>query len=309
MCDNDAGAIPESAPPPVEEGAPLWTVTFGDMMSLLLTFFILMFSMSELKMERFLLASQSLREAMGGTAETPIDDPMGLMPDPVDPDLHMQNPGKAPGASESGTEGITAGTSWIDAFAEAYLESIAGKLEAFVEEQQLQDRLSVQRTGDGVFLRIETLALFQPGSAAVGTEGVEILSRLSEILRTIPVTVVISGHADNQPIRTATFPSNWELSAARAGGVARILIDHGHDPELLKVEAWGEYRPVAPNDTPEGRALNRRVELFYARSEVMAKARELLAASAAVAEDEAEGGEAAEEGVAQGAEDRGTGPN
>ena len=97
--DEDPGppVQEEESQLPVEEGAPLWTVTFGDMMSLLLTFFILLFSMSELKMERFLLASQSLRQAMGGTATENIEDPMGLMPDPVDPDLNLQAPGTTEG--------------------------------------------------------------------------------------------------------------------------------------------------------------------------------------------------------------------
>ena len=88
LADQDFRPNPDegASTPTVEEGAPSWTVTFGDMMSLLLTFFILLFSMSELEMDRFLLASQSLREAMGGTAPEAITDPTGLMPDPVDPE-------------------------------------------------------------------------------------------------------------------------------------------------------------------------------------------------------------------------------
>jgi len=77
--------------------------------------------------------------------------------------------------------------------------------------------------------------------------------------------VIVSGHTDNVPIRSAAFASNWELSAARAAGVARTLVGRGRDPSAVTVEAFGEYRPLATNDTPEGRAQNRRVEVYYSR--------------------------------------------
>ncbi|MFQ5538047.1 MAG: flagellar motor protein MotB [Gemmatimonadota bacterium] len=273
-------AFEETKCPEVEEGAPLWTVTFGDMMSLLLTFFILMFSMSELKMERFLLASQSLREAVGGTAEQPMEDPMGLMPDPVDPDLQLQNPGAGEDAADAPASG--AGTAivemadWRDIFADAYMEALARKLETFVEAQALGRLVEVARDADGVYLRIQTLALFASGSGTLEEPGRVILKKLSEVIKDVEVPVVVSGHADNRPIRTARFASNWELSAVRAAGVARTLVDEGHDPELLQVEAYGEYRPVASNETPEGRARNRRVELFYARQNIIEAAAELM---------------------------------
>ena len=113
----------ESSGAPVEEGAPTWVVTFGDMMSLLLTFFILMFSMSEVKQDRFLLAAQSLREAMGSTAEVPTDTPLGLMPDEVDPELDLSNPGLNNGATTSLVDG-EGGEDVIDVFAEAYMKMI-----------------------------------------------------------------------------------------------------------------------------------------------------------------------------------------
>ncbi|MFC1662096.1 flagellar motor protein MotB [Gemmatimonadota bacterium] len=82
------------------------------------------------------------------------------------------------------------------------------------------------------------------------------------------VGVVVSGHADNQPIRSGLFGSNWELSAARAAGVARSLVADGHSPDLVRVESYGEFKPIADNATVEGRAKNRWVELFYARNDV-----------------------------------------
>lgn len=266
-------------PPPPEEGAPLWTVTFGDMMSLLLTFFILLFSMSELKMDRFLLASQSMREAMGGTQVDPNDDPMGLMPDPVDPDLEMQNPGLSEGSlqvegkGEGPTDQSSDGTpDWAERLAEAYMEMIARRLEEFVEEHGLQETITVDREPEGVYLRIQSVVLFESGSGSVQPAGRTILETLSQITREIDVRVIISGHADDRPIRTPQFASNWELSAARAAGVARSLVGHGHAPTMLRVESWGEYQPIADNDSAEGRARNRRVELLYSKKDILEQA-------------------------------------
>lgn len=277
----------ESVPEEVEEGAPLWMATFGDMMSLLLVFFILLYSMSELKVERFLLASQSLNEAIGGTRTEPIEDPMGLMPDPVDPELALENPGMDPGANPEGgeteapVEGAESGAAgedgsddaWLETFTDAYLEMIARQLEAYVEEHQLQDRVRVVREGEGVYLRIETVVLFGSGEAKIRPSGGELIGYLSRITRELAVPVSVSGHADNVPISTPQFASNWELAAARAAGVARILVEGGQDPRSLRVESYGAFRPVASNGTAEGRSENRRVELFYSRDEVRAAAR------------------------------------
>lgn len=255
--DDAAGGLP------VEEGAPLWMATFGDMMSLLLCFFILMFSMSELKMERFQLAAQSMNQAMGSTSPEPVESPMGLMIEEADPDLQLENPGLSPGATKSPVAADGQDETMIDRISKAYLEMIAERLRQFVAEEGLDRDVEVERNEDGVYLRMRAAALFPPGQATARGEGVGIIERLAGVTRSLNVPVIISGHADNQPIATASFPSNWELSAARAAGVARIMIDEGQSPLLARVESYGEFDPVADNTTAEGRARNRRVELYY----------------------------------------------
>lgn len=261
---QDAGAGP-----PVEEGAPTWVVTFGDMMSLLLTFFILMFSMSELKRERFLLASQSLREAMGSTAEVPAEDPVGLMPDPVDPELELANPGMNNGATAALVDGENPGEDPIDVFTSAYMAMIEQRLRELVEASGLgPESVEVVTEEDGVYLRIRDAALFATGEAIVRTEARELIASLSQVTSELGVPTIVSGHADSRPISTAAFPSNWELSAARAAGVARVLVAGGQDPETVRVQSFGEHRPVADNATAEGRARNRRVEVFFSRDAI-----------------------------------------
>lgn len=242
----------------VEEGAPLWTTTFGDMMSLLLTFFVLLYSMSELKQERFLQASQSLREAMGGTAAEVPEDPMALVDEALDPEMFLEN-------AEAGSPG----DAMLEAVTDAYMEVIAKRLERFIDENELHDVFSVDRAQDGVYLRMQSSALFASGSGTLEPRAVPMLGYLAEITTTIDVRSVVSGHADNQPISTPQFASNWELSAARAAGVARHLVAAGQDPEMVRVESFGEFKPVESNATPEGRARNRRVEVFFARDDIL----------------------------------------
>ena len=262
----------EASGPPVEEGAPSWTVTFGDMMSLLLTFFILLFSMSELEMEKFLLASESLREAMGGTNEEAITDPTGLLPDSVDPELNMEKPGSEEGAVQRPPASLGLEGEVLEEFADSYLDVIRERLQRFVDENGLAETVAVDKEDEGVFLRMESGTLFGSGEAVIRTDARKVLSYLSDITRELNVAVVVAGHADNQPIRSSTFASNWELSAARAAGVARHLVGDGHPPTMIRVESYGEFRPVADNDTPQGRARNRRVELFYSREDVRSAA-------------------------------------
>jgi chemotaxis protein MotB len=268
--EHQAFTAEEPTAPPAEEGAPTWTVTFGDMMSLLLTFFILLFSMSELEVEKFLLASQSLREAMGGTSTEDVLDPAGLMPDSVDPELYLESGGNPESSLANATSGLQGEI--LEEFADSYLEVIQERLQKFVEENQLEETVRVDKEEEGVFLRMETGALFGSGEAGIKTEGREALRYLSEITRELNVGVVVAGHADNQPIRSPTYASNWELSAARAAGVARYLVQDGHPATMVRVESYGEFKPIADNSTPEGRARNRRVELFYSREDIRSAA-------------------------------------
>jgi chemotaxis protein MotB len=221
--------------------------------------------MSELKMERFLLASQSLREVMGSTADEPVEDPLGLVSEVADPEAQLQNAGP----TESAAPGGEGERDFTESLVEAYLRMIEDRLREFIDRNGLQETFEVVRDGEGVYLRIQSQALFASGSAELEPGARELVRFLGEAIADFEVRAVVSGHADDRPIGGGPFASNWELSAARAAGVAAALVARGHDPRLLKVESFGEWRPIADNATPEGRARNRRVELFYARSDVL----------------------------------------
>jgi len=240
--------LPESVPEEVEEGAPAWVLTFGDLMSLLLTFFILLFSMSSVESEKFKAAAQSLQEAFG------VADGEGFDTDAT-PLLSDSIPIAGPAS---------------DMIVDDILEEIRRELQQFVTDNQLEDKVLVAKEAEGVFLRMQSQALFVSGSAGVEPAGAEILELLGDITRLIEVPVSVTGHTDDTPMNSgsAGYRSNWELSAARAAGVARALVERGQDGALVTVESYGENRPIASNDTPAGRAENRRVELYYSRQGV-----------------------------------------
>ncbi len=252
-----------------EEGAPTWIVTFADMMSLLLTFFILMYSMSEVKVDRFLLASESLREAMGSTAEVPTETPMGLMPEEVDPELDLSNPGMNDGATDALVDGEGDSDDYLDVFAEAYMKMIEERLRSLVEASGIDaSSVEIVTEEEGVYLRIRDAALFASGQARLLSKSHELIVALAGVTAELDIPTIVSGHADSRPISTAAFPSNWELSAARAAGVARLLVMSGQDPETVRVQSFGEFKPVGDNETAEGRARNRRVEVFFSRDHI-----------------------------------------
>jgi chemotaxis protein MotB len=126
----------------------------------------------------------------------------------------------------------------------------------------IQKGLVVVRRGKN-WLEVEIKAdiLFPSGVATIAQDSVPVLQRLAGILKPFPNAMRIEGHTDNQPISTVAFPSNWELSAARAASVVYLFMQSGVAPQRMSVEGFGEYRPVASNDTAEGRNRNRRVVL------------------------------------------------
>jgi chemotaxis protein MotB len=144
---------------------------------------------------------------------------------------------------------------------EANYESLVGALGAVVAEQDI----AIEQMKYGVRLEIPQDVLFATGSAQLGESGREVLVEVAEKLVDVPYQVVVAGHSDNVPIGPslrARFSSNWELAAARAAEVTEFLQSQGVPPTRLIAVSFGEYRPIASNDTTEGRAENRRIELL-----------------------------------------------
>ncbi len=225
-------------PMPEDEGmpgAPQWMTTYGDMVTLLLTFFILMFAMSTINEQKFMQAAASLQQALG------------VLPRTVSVIGEM--------SPAIGTAGVA--RQQID-----MLKSLEQIAEVF-QEESLQDLASVEVTGTGeVLIRMGDEVLFDPGESELMPRALRVLAGIANSVQGKTESVYVEGHTDNVPISTPEFPSNWELSTARALSVVRLLEEAGVPPEQLAAVGHSQYIPLAPNDTPEGRAKNRRVELW-----------------------------------------------
>jgi chemotaxis protein MotB len=135
------------------------------------------------------------------------------------------------------------------------------QVEKFVKESGLSQSMAIDRAADRLVIRMTSAILFSEAQAALTPQAERVLSGLTPVLAKAPSRLRVEGHTDDVPIRSAHFPSNWELSTARAISVIRYLEEHGIARERLSVAGYGEHHPLAPNDSSERRALNRRVEI------------------------------------------------
>lgn len=249
----------EEAPAP---GSPAWMATFGDLMNLLLCFFVMLFSMSTIDAQKFELMAASFSKnfsVLSGGASA-IGDGI-LVSNGVSQlnelDDYINSMGKTPDAEE---------TNELEAFAEEQVkasEELSEKVEEAVEEQQLDKEVDIDFTSQYVLLTMNGALLFDSGSDQIREEALPILDKVGMILeRYAESTIEIEGHTDNVPISNARFANNDELSSFRALSVFNYLIETTNlDPAMIKHSGRGEYVPVADNSTEEGRAKNRRVEI------------------------------------------------
>ena len=144
------------------------------------------------------------------------------------------------------------------------LAKVFNNLEELAQQFHLQDEIYLAFLGEGLIMRLSEHALFDQGSADISAEALPLLDKIGAIISKTAYLIRIEGHTDNLPIHTELFPSNWELSTARAVNVLRYFIkNHNIDPQRLAAEGFGEFHPLVANDSPENRAKNRRVEIIF----------------------------------------------
>ncbi|MBI5478925.1 MAG: OmpA family protein [Deltaproteobacteria bacterium] len=141
------------------------------------------------------------------------------------------------------------------------LAATVRELDRFLEKERLRGQMTVDRSADRLVIRMKSKLLFQEGQAALTAAARAALDGVVAPLKGLKGAVRVEGHTDNVPIRSAGFPSNWELSTARAISVERHLEERGLPRTRLAVAGYGEHKPIVPNDSAEHRALNRRVEI------------------------------------------------
>ncbi len=236
----------------VVEGAPEWMCTFSDLVTLLMCFFVLLFAMSTTQQETYKELVQSLRSALGAQAVPQSGTREGLTMHPV--------PSEEPSDNQQIDE--------LGGMIEKEMEDIVSEIRELVLFNKLGGEVSVTKNEDGVVITMSDLLLFAEGGTKLSDKGLDILKKVAAVLSKLAYHVKIKGHTDSSPISSNQYPSNWELSSARASTVVRHLVDNGVPPFYISAEGYAQYHPVATNDTAAGRARNRRVEIVYERDSI-----------------------------------------
>lgn len=253
-----------------KKGAASWMLTYSDMVTLILVFFVLLFSMSQIDINKFQSVTTSFQSraifdflpSMVPSEDISSDGISEGVGDGVDDDV--SDPETDP---EESLDGLIDQLEEWEKKADA-LAKLMDNVELFLEEQGLGDVISATRTEEGVILVLQDSILFESGEAEILDSGVPFLDEVARLLKGIGNTVRVEGHTDSRPISTYRFPSNWELSGARAGVVVRYFIEeHDLDEERFLIAGYADTRPVAENTSQENMSKNRRVEIVILDSE------------------------------------------
>lgn len=245
-----------------------WLTTYADMVTLLLTFFVLMLSISVVDVERYKAVAETLRDSLGGippdAPAAPAESAVPLAPGAADPDTIIDGPPPtqlieldAPPTAKTDDDGAQA----LEDLRQAQLEERAEELRASMRDALEAGDLEIETTDDTVIIRIKENASFPSGSADMQRAFEPVLNRIADELTSGDDRIVVTGYTDDVPIRSGRFRSNWDLSAARAVSVLMSLRDEGITADRLSARGMGENNPIAPNNSPANRALNRRVEI------------------------------------------------
>ncbi|MDX9703453.1 MAG: flagellar motor protein MotB [Candidatus Auribacterota bacterium] len=236
--------IPE---PP--KGAPLWMTTYGDMMTLLLCFFVLLLSFSSIAQEEFNKAIGSLQGYLGilVSHNVAVVDKKFINTEMV----RNNNPSNMKKEAEQDKEKP-----------ESYIISLAEEVEKTAQKKGIGGSVEVIQFLNSIRVRIPVSIAFKQGKMTLSEESKEVLKKIARLTKNLPYSIDVEGHTDNVPIYSEKYNSNWDLSSARAIQVVEYLVDLGVSRDKLRAVGCSEYKPIAGNDTEEGKEKNRRVELI-----------------------------------------------
>lgn len=220
-----------------KENRERWLLTYADMITLLLALFVVLFATGQIDQVKFTEIAASFQRAFHVPVKSSAATRSVIEIGPQRNAL--------PGLSSMG-------------------QNIGTQLLSYAQREGVGDQVSITASNDAVVITLTGALPFPPGSAELRADALEALEIVAEAVRALPENnpIRIDGHTDSMPTSSGRFPTNWDLSAARAATVARILAEQGIEPERLSAFGYAETRPIAENDTPEGRTRNRRVEIW-----------------------------------------------
>ena len=245
-----------------KKGLPPWMATFADLSTLLLTFFVLLLTFANLDLQKFHDMLGSVQKAFG------VQFKIRGQYQPTKPIVSAN----ALKAQAQGSSSLTSfnrpsavQTSSMEARAAAEAAAQAREVSKLINQAGLGQSVAVSSGPNGVRMRVKGKLLFQPGQAKVKPDARRLLAAVAKVMRKFNFYLTVEGHTDSTPISTPQFPSNWELSSARAAAVLRYLLTLGVPASKVSAVGYASNYPIAPNDTPEGREKNRRVEFVFTK--------------------------------------------
>lgn len=228
-----------------KENSERWLLTYSDLITLLLIFFIVMYTMSNVDKEKFKKVADALRGSLGATGDKVIE----MFPD------------------QQSMVSFNAGAA--DATEQVQMEEVKTEIDQMVMNTPLENNVDVTVQERGLVISIKTQILFESGKAELNPESIPLVEQIAVILtRVAKKQIRVEGHTDSDPIQTSEYPSNWELSSARATSVLKLILSKGHlQPDKISAVGYGEYRPKVPNTSARNKAKNRRVDILIIRDE------------------------------------------
>jgi chemotaxis protein MotB len=251
-----------------QENHERWVVSYADFITLLFAFFVVMYSISSVNEGKYRVLSQTLTDAFQEPKRSL--DPIqvgeltrgdGQIQDRAE-DALIQVPARnSSQAEEQDINRQLAEVTSTTNSEEQRLGYLAAVIENMLADYVEQNLVEVRFSDNRVMVDMKDKMLFHSGSAQLARPAVQVLRDISQVLAKLPNQLQVEGNTDDRPIHTEEFPSNWELSAARAASVVHLMTRMGITPQRMSAIGYGEHRPIAVNDTDEGRQKNRRVTL------------------------------------------------
>lgn len=257
-------------------GAPAWMATFADLMSLLLVLFVLLLTFAEMDVIRYKQVAGSIKAAFGFSKQDELAGIIELDGSIVGKAIKNPTPDTPRVVSEiPNNEGENTKAPEIDTnesdTPDEKAEAVEDTLDQVIEGMGLSEKVEVDRINDTIVMRFPNELAFPSGTAGMTDQFIEVLDEIAPVINQTDGDVQIAGHTDNVPVSAnSVYTSNWDLSAARATSVLHHFIDHDNvSPQRLVLQGYGDSRPLGENDTPEGRAKNRRVEIIIKVKDVV----------------------------------------
>jgi chemotaxis protein MotB len=242
------------------ENLERWLVSYADFITLLFAFFVVMYALSSVNEGKYRVLSDSLIQAF---QEKPTSDKLINMGQ-KSPEI-LSGTGKPIGKSVPQRSADDANPA-VQKETED-MKRIARNVQTAMEPMVAQGQVRVTRSPRGIMVEINASTLFPSGDATLQTSSAQAMAAVAKVLSQVDNPIQVEGHTDNIPIRSPAYPSNWELSSARAGSVVRLLTEAGVPPGRMVAIGYADNKPVDTNATPDGRSRNRRVNVLILNSD------------------------------------------